>query len=73
VAQQEQKKPNIFVIMADDIDIWNISAYRRRNSQRPVCSGTQPRPPLDKDMMRDVEKVNFHPIEKISAFLTPFN
>ena len=25
----EQKKPNILVIMADDIGIWNISAYHR--------------------------------------------
>ena len=23
------KKPNILVIMSDDIDIWNISAYHR--------------------------------------------
>jgi len=29
MAQQEQKKPNILVIMADDIGIWNISAYHR--------------------------------------------
>ena len=27
MAKQEQKKPNILVIMADDIGIWNISAY----------------------------------------------
>src|SRR6516162_2100762 len=26
---QEQKKPNILVIMADDIGYWNISAYNR--------------------------------------------
>jgi arylsulfatase A-like enzyme len=29
MAQQEQKKPNILVTMADDIAIWNISAYHR--------------------------------------------
>jgi len=29
MAQQEQKKPNILVIMSDDIGIWNISAYHR--------------------------------------------
>ena len=29
MAKQEQKKPNILVIMADDIGIWNISAYHR--------------------------------------------
>ena len=29
MAQQEQKKPNILVIMADDIGVWNISAYHR--------------------------------------------
>jgi arylsulfatase len=29
MAQQNQKKPNILVIMADDIGIWNISAYHR--------------------------------------------
>jgi hypothetical protein len=29
-AQQQQKqKPNILVIMADDIGYWNISAYNR--------------------------------------------
>jgi arylsulfatase len=28
-AQQQQKKPNILVIMADDVGIWNISAYHR--------------------------------------------
>ncbi|MCJ7442091.1 MAG: arylsulfatase [Thermoanaerobaculaceae bacterium] len=27
--QQQPKKPNILVIMADDIGIWNISAYHR--------------------------------------------
>ncbi|MET0597032.1 MAG: arylsulfatase, partial [Mesorhizobium sp.] len=26
---QEQAKPNILVIMADDIGYWNISAYNR--------------------------------------------
>jgi arylsulfatase A-like enzyme len=29
MAKQEQKKPYILVIMADDIGIWNISAYHR--------------------------------------------
>jgi arylsulfatase A-like enzyme len=29
VRAQEQKKPNILVIMADDIGYWNISAYNR--------------------------------------------
>jgi arylsulfatase A-like enzyme len=29
MAKPEQKKPNILVIMADDIGIWNISAYHR--------------------------------------------
>ena len=29
MAKQEQKKPNILVIMSDDIGIWNISAYHR--------------------------------------------
>ena len=29
MAQQEQKKPTILVIMSDDIGIWNISAYHR--------------------------------------------
>ena len=28
-AQQSQKKPNILVIMGDDIGMWNISAYSR--------------------------------------------
>src|SRR5258708_2125724 len=28
-AQQQQQKPNILVIMADDIGYWNISAYNR--------------------------------------------
>jgi arylsulfatase A-like enzyme len=31
MSKQEQKKPNILVIMADDISIWNISAYHRRH------------------------------------------
>ena len=26
---QQQQKPNILVIMADDIGYWNISAYNR--------------------------------------------
>ena len=26
-AQQQQQKPNILVIMGDDIGYWNISAY----------------------------------------------
>jgi len=29
MAKQERQKPNILVIMADDIGIWNISAYHR--------------------------------------------
>src|SRR5258708_22071121 len=28
-AQAQVKKPNIVVIMADDVGIWNISAYHR--------------------------------------------
>ena len=28
-AQQQQQKPNILVIMGDDIGYWNISAYNR--------------------------------------------
>jgi len=28
-AQQQQPKPNILVIMGDDIGYWNISAYNR--------------------------------------------
>jgi arylsulfatase len=28
-AQQQQQKPNILVIMGDDISYWNISAYNR--------------------------------------------
>jgi arylsulfatase len=26
---QQQKKPNIVVIMSDDVGVWNISAYHR--------------------------------------------
>jgi hypothetical protein len=29
VAQQQQQKPNILVIMGDDIGYWNISSYNR--------------------------------------------
>ena len=29
VMAQQPQKPNIFVIMADDIGYWNISAYNR--------------------------------------------
>src|SRR5580692_568784 len=29
VSAQQQQKPNILVIMADDIGYWNISAYNR--------------------------------------------
>jgi arylsulfatase A-like enzyme len=28
-AQAQAKKPNILVIMADDVGIWNINAYHR--------------------------------------------
>src|ERR1700719_1011137 len=28
-AQQQQQKPNVLVIMGDDIGYWNISAYNR--------------------------------------------
>ena len=28
-AQQQQQKPNILVIMGDDIGYWNISVYNR--------------------------------------------
>jgi hypothetical protein len=28
-ALEQQQKPNILVIMADDIGYWNISAYNR--------------------------------------------
>ena len=28
-AQQQQQKPNILIIMGDDIGYWNISAYNR--------------------------------------------
>jgi hypothetical protein len=28
-ASAQQQKPNILVIMADDIGYWNISAYNR--------------------------------------------
>ena len=38
-AAAQQQKPNILVIMADDIGYWNISAYNRRGSLR----GSQPR------------------------------
>ena len=31
-AAAQQQKPNILVIMADDIGYWNISAYNRRGS-----------------------------------------
>lgn len=27
MAQQEQKKPNILVIMGDDIGMWNVGVY----------------------------------------------
>ena len=45
MAKQEQKKPNILVIMSDDIGIWNISAYHRGMmggrtfEHRPYCAG----------------------------------
>ena len=29
----DQKKPNIVVIMADDVGIWNLSAYHRGPAQ----------------------------------------
>jgi len=28
-AQAQAKKPNILVIMTDDVGVWNISAYHR--------------------------------------------
>jgi hypothetical protein len=32
-AQTPAKKPNIIMIMADDVGIWNISAYHRGTLQ----------------------------------------
>ncbi|SHH44362.1 hypothetical protein [Bradyrhizobium erythrophlei] len=39
-AQQQQQKPNILVIMGDDIGYWNISAHSR-SSDRFGYSGVR--------------------------------
>lgn len=36
VAQTSGKKPNILVIMTDDVGVWNISAYRNNSGCRTV-------------------------------------
>jgi hypothetical protein len=45
-AQQQQQKPNILVIMADDIGYWNISAYNRgmpRQRSVRICPNSSSR------------------------------
>jgi hypothetical protein len=63
---QEQLKPNILVIMADDIGYWNISAYNRgmmgyrtRNIDRianegAIFTGVAPRLRLTKTLLLPV-------------------
>jgi ABC-type sugar transport system substrate-binding protein len=36
-ASAQQQKPNILVIMGDDIGYWNISAYNRGNVRLGDC------------------------------------
>jgi hypothetical protein len=59
-AQQQQQKPNILVIMADDIGYWNISAYIAeiaKNSWR----GDGKAPDLPATQEHDFRSVAFSP------------
>ena len=39
MAQQEQKKPNILVIMGDDIGMWNVGVYANGMMAIVSCPG----------------------------------
>jgi arylsulfatase A-like enzyme len=43
-----QKKPNIVMIMADDVGTWNLSAYHRgmMGGRRPTSTGSPEKVPF---------------------------